>query len=956
MLYTITVSRKDPGADAHARGTLADVVEFGLSGLDRVEVDRVYRLQGDLDRTQAERLGNELLCDPVVDTWALYEGFSITEGGSADHVVEVAFNPGVMDPVEASILKAAGDMGIKTLKSVSTAKRYRFYGSADATAVEEAAKALLANTTIQHLVKGDEDLGPGHAAKGEVPVVVDLLEASEEVLKDISRKGGLSLNAEEMRRIQDHFRSLGRNPTDVELETLAQTWSEHCVHKTFKGKYLMDGEVVDNLMKETVFRATKELDKDWCVSVFVDNAGVIKFDDENHICFKVETHNHPSALEPYGGAGTGIGGVIRDVLGTGLGGKPVANTDIFCFARPDTAAKDVPGEILHPRRIMRGVVSGVRDYGNRMGIPTVNGAVIFDDRYVGNPLVYCGTLGLIPIGCETKVVKPGMAVVVVGGRTGRDGIHGATFSSAELGSDEENVWSNAVQIGNPVTEKKVLDVLMVARDRRLYSAVTDCGAGGLSSAVGEMGEEVGAEVDLATVPLKYAGLTYTEIWISEAQERMVLAVPQENVQTLLDLFESENVEATVIGTFTGTGRLVLKYGGVQVADMEMEFLHKGVPQVVREARWSPPPAEDVSFAEPDTLDEALRKLLSHPSIASKEWIIRQYDHEVQGGSVLKPLVGATNDGPSDAAVIRPVLKSNKGVVLSNGINPRLGLVDPYQMAAGVIDEALRQVVAVGGSRSKTALLDNFCWGNPEVPERLGELVQAARACYDAAKAYETPFISGKDSFYNEFATDKGTISIPPTLLVSAVSVLDDITRVISMDLKESGHFLYLVGETSGEMGGSHYLLINDKLGNGVPPVDLENAPAWMDCLTTAIRTGLVRACHDCSEGGLGVALAEMAFAGGVGATADLGQVKTRGTHPARSDYLLFNESPTRWICEVAPDDTKRFETALKDVPFSLIGQTTEQKRVLITGLTGTLVVNSTLDDLREAWQGTLREV
>ena len=956
MLYTITVSRKDPSTDAHARGTLSDVTEFGVAGLERVEIDRVYRLRGDIDRAQAERMGTELLCDPVVDTWALYEGFSVDGGGESGYVAEVAFNPGVMDPVEASILKAARDMGIDALKSVNTAKRYRFYGSATAEALEEAAAALLANPTVQHLVKGDEDFSTGEAPRGDVPVTVELIGVSDERLQEISRKGGLSLNVKEMRQIQAHFASLDRDPTDIELETLAQTWSEHCVHKTFKGKYTYGDEVIDNLMKQTVFQVTKELDKDWCVSVFADNAGVIKFDDENHICFKVETHNHPSALEPYGGAGTGIGGVIRDILGVGLGAKPVANTDIFCFARPDTPADEVPEEILHPRRIMRGVVSGVRDYGNRMGIPTVNGAVIFDDRYVGNPLVYCGTLGIMPVGCEFGKVEPGMAIVVIGGRTGRDGIHGATFSSAELGSDEDNVWGNAVQIGNPVTEKKVLDVLMMARDKKLFNAVTDCGAGGLSSAVGEMGEETGAEVELSTVPLKYAGLSYTEIWISEAQERMVLAVPQDNVQELLDLCASEDVEATVIGSFTDTGRLELKYDGTQVADIAMEFLHDGVPQVEREARWSPRPEENLDITEPVALDEPLMKLLAHPTIASKEWVIRQYDHEVQGGSVLKPLVGVKNDGPSDAAVLRPILSSNKGVALSNGINPTYGLVDPYQMTAHVIDEALRQVVAVGGSRTKTALLDNFCWGNPEVPERLGEFVRSARACYDAAKAYETPFISGKDSFYNEYATDGGTISIPPTLLISAVSVIDDVTDVVSMDFKEAGHFLFLVGITQNEMGGSHYLLINDKLGSRLPEVDLEKAPQWMDRMSTAVRTGLVKACHDCSEGGLGVTLAEMAFAGGMGATVDLGQVEISGTHPGRSDYILFNESPTRWVCEVAPGDVSRFEKALTGVPYSLIGQTIEKPKLMVTGLSGSLVVNTGIEDLREAWQGTLREV
>ena len=956
MRYTVTVSRRDPATDAQARGVLSDIHHLGLEGIERVEIDRVYRLEGALARADAERLAERLFIDPVVNTWALYEGSQASDRAGADHVVEVAFNPGVMDPVEASVLKAARDLGIAALVGVATATRYRIYGNAPAERVAQAADALLVNNTVQHLVTGDETRRTAHeSATPTEPVVVDVLGGDDEALVAISKRGGLSLNLQEMRRIQEHFQGQGRNPTDVELETLAQTWSEHCVHKTFKGKILYKGEEIDNLLKQTIVRATRELDRPWCVSVFDDNAGVIEFDDRHHVCFKVETHNHPSALEPYGGAGTGIGGVIRDTLGTGLGAKPVANTDIFCFARPDYPAEKIPRGVLHPRRIMRGVVAGVRDYGNRMGIPTINGAVIFDDGYLGNPLVYCGNVGIIPVGCERKRVAPGMAVVLVGGRTGRDGIHGATFSSADLGRDEENVWSNAVQIGNPITEKKMVDVLMVARDRRLYSAITDCGAGGLSSAVGEMGEDTGAEVDLEKVPLKYAGLSYTEIWISEAQERMVLAVPPEHVAELLALFASEDVEATVIGKFTDTKRLILRYHGVQVADLDMGFLHRGVPQVARRAVWNPSPEPDAAFDEPRSLNDDLLGILSHPTVASKEWIIRQYDHEVQGGSVLKPLVGAANDGPSDAAVIRPTLESEKGIVLANGINPRYGMIDPYWMAFAAIDEALRQVVAVGGRRDRTAILDNFCWGNPEVPERLGELVRAARGCYDGALHFETPFISGKDSFYNEYATPDGTIAVPPTLLISAISVLDDIRYVISMDLKEPGHFLYLVGMTRPELGGSHYWLLRGALGQSVPKVDLKHAAARMDAMSTAIRTGLVRACHDCSEGGLGIALAEMAFAGGVGADVDLGHVPTEEM-PDRSDAVLFSESQTRWVCEVSREHQGQFENAMRGVPHSQIGQTTRAQRLRVRGLTGSLVVDLPLAKLKEAWQRTLREV
>src|SRR5436309_2431094 len=395
-----------------------------------------------------------------------------------------------------------------------------------------------------------------------------------------------------MKAIQQHFRDLGRDPTDVELETLAQTWSEHCSHKTLKGRINCGDRVYDNLLKETIFAATQQVRRrlgpdDWCVSVFEDNAGVVRFDDRHHVCFKVETHNHPSAIEPYGGANTGLGGVIRDPMGTGLGARPVCNTDVFCFAPPDTPPEALPPGVLHPRKVMNGVVAGVRDYGNRMGIPTVNGAVLFDERYLGNPLVYCGTIGLIPVDRCQKAAVAGDLIVTLGGRTGRDGIHGATFSSLELTAESERVSGGAVQIGNAITEKKMIDVLLEARDRGLYHAITDCGAGGFSSAIGEMGEKLGAAVQLDKAPLKYEGLSYTEIWISEAQERMVLAVPPANWQALEALCASESVEATVLGTFEPTGRLRLSYQGEQVADLDMHFLHDGRPPVVRQATWKP---------------------------------------------------------------------------------------------------------------------------------------------------------------------------------------------------------------------------------------------------------------------------------------------------------------------------------------------------------------------------------
>jgi len=689
------------------------------------------------------------------------------------------------------------------------------------------------------------------------------------------------------------------------------------------------------------------------VSVFEDNAGVIRFDEEDNIDFKVETHNFPSSLEPYGGAGTGIGGVIRDVLGTGLGARPIMNTDIFCFAPPDMPMNEVPPGALHPRRVMKGVVSGVRDYGNRMGIPTPNGAVLFDRRYVGNPIVYCGTIGIMPKKCSFKKVSDGDVIVLVGGRTGRDGIHGATLSSTEVTEESETTSTHAVQIGNAIEEKRMTDVLMKARDRRLYSALTDCGAGGLSSSVGEMGRYTGAVVDLETVPLKYAGLKYWEIWVSEAQERMVLAVPPENVGEVLSIFRAEDVEATVIGTFTGNGALTLRYHGVVVGEFDCDFLHGGVPRLERTASWERRQFPEPDFPCPDYLGETLKKILGSWNVASKEWVIRQYDHEVQGGSVVKPLTGASNDGPSDACVLRPKLGSNRGIAVSNGINPKYGVIDPFHMALSNIDEALRQITAVGGDITKTALLDNFAWGNTTIPDRLGDLVRAARGCYEGAVGFGTPFISGKDSLRNEFIYGDRVIRIPSTLLISALCVMDDVSKAVTTDFKQPGNSIMVVGLTKDELGGSHYWDINGYVGNSVPSVDTGTAKKTMLALHRAMDRRLIASCHDCSEGGIGVALAEMAFAGEVGAAVDLRLVPADGG--LREDHLLFSESNSRFIIEVAPEHVGKVSAALKDIPHAMIGKTTETRRLVVESSKG-VVVDEDIFDLNEAWQAPLRTV
>ncbi|MBI2865255.1 MAG: phosphoribosylformylglycinamidine synthase subunit PurL [Chloroflexi bacterium] len=939
-----------------AAGLQRDAANLGITGVESIHVVDVYRLEGSLSDSDLDRIGRDLLADPITQSYVCNRSLVADEPGL--HVVEVAYNPGVMDPVEQSTMKGIADLGIRTVTAVRTAKKYLVRGSLSRQELGMICDRLLANPVVQHIVgEGGEPAAPGSRFAFE-PVTVDLLEASDEELMFTSARGQLSLNLEETQAIQSYFRQIGRNPTDVELEVIAQTWSEHCVHKTFKGLIDYDGTVIDNLLKATVMRVTRELNKSWCVSVFVDNAGVIEFDDDYDVCFKVETHNRPSALNPEGGAATGIGGVIRDPLGTGLGAQPMWNTDVFCVGPLELPHEELPAGVLHPKRILVGIHAGVRDYGNPMGLPTVNGAILVDKRYLGNPLVFCGNGGLIPKGKSRKGrVKPGDLVALVGGRTGRDGIHGATFSSAELDEKSQQVSGSAVQIGNPIQEKRVLDAQLQARDKGLYRAVTDYGAGGISCAVGEMGEHCGATVHLERVPLKYAGLSPREIAISESQERMGFGVPKETVAAFLDTFRREDVEATIIGEFTSTGRFRIEYQGQVVADLDMDFLFDGIPQLVRKAHWESPTFPEPDFPEPEDLGPALHAILRSWNVCSKEHFVRQYDHEVRGGSVLKPLVGTENDGPGDAAIVRLRLGSNKGVIIACGLNPKYGCIDPYWMAASAIDEALRQVVAVGGNLERVALLDNFCWGNTSKPDRLAGLVRASLACYDIAKVYETPFISGKDSLNNEFTYAGETIAIPGTLLISALAVMEDVTKAVSMDAKEAGNQIYVVGETFDELGGSHYYDLKSFVGNKVPKVAPAKGKALMERLSRATAQGLVRACHDLSEGGLGVAAAEMAFAGGLGLRLWLDQVPL-GEPVSRGDAILFSESNTRFLVEVAPEHCEAFEKTLEGLPAARIGELTAEPAFEVFGAgrrEGERVVSTDIYDLKASWQAPFKD-
>jgi phosphoribosylformylglycinamidine synthase len=943
MIHRIEV-RAATDIDPLGNAVRQQIMEFGQDP-GRVATSRIFLIDSDVTVQQMRRVAQQLLADPIAQTARL-----VGADDELPHIhagyVEIHLKPGVMDPVAASAEMAIRDMGI-AVRQVRTGRAYAFDAPMSRALLEQLATRVLANAVIES-IHFEPWLPASFPEAHEAPFrlrTVPLRDLTESELKTLSRRGHLFLSLTEMQAIQSHYRSLARDPTDAELETLAQTWSEHCVHKTLKSAVDVEvhdqsGRVTqtrhyDNLIAATIFHSTQTLMEGasggFCLSVFKDNAGVIAFDQTDGVCFKVETHNHPSAIEPYGGAATGVGGVIRDVLGTGLGARPIANTDVFCVAPPDHPADRLPRGVIHPRRVLQQVVAGVRDYGNRMGIPTVNGAVYFDERYVGNPLVFCGCVGLIPRDRIAKAARSGDAVVLMGGRTGRDGIHGATFSSAELSDSHADEFSHAVQIGNAITEKKLMDVILQARDRGLFNAITDCGAGGLSSAVGEMGEKLGASVELDKVPLKYAGLRYDEIWISEAQERMVLAVPPDRVSELLELAASEDVEATIIGQFgTEKRELVLTFSGTEVGRLSMEFLHHGLPMPRRRAIVRDVPESLPAGGGDDApVKDRLLKLLAHPNIASKHWIIRQYDHEVQGGSVIKPLVGRLQTGPSDAAVIRPRFDSFRGVAIACGMAPHIS--DPYQMAIASIDEAIRNAVCVGAALGNMAMLDNFCWPGVDDEQTLGTLVRACEACRDAALAFGIPFISGKDSLNNQF-TDARTgqvIRIPPTLLISTIGVIDDIRRCVTMDLKDPREgaiamITHHAGAQLRELAGVH------------------------QAVATAISRGLISACHDVSEGGWLVAAAEMCIASGFGMTLNSADPGSAFDQPNATYLVELN---------AAAVDSLRELVETVGASLRMLGRTSPQPILEIHHLTPqrthTIECHVSVEELGRVWRGTL---
>ncbi|MAO22466.1 MAG: phosphoribosylformylglycinamidine synthase [Phycisphaerae bacterium] len=961
----MVVHRVEIHPTAHAGDPRADTLLSRASDLgytlDAVHSARVYLIEAALTDAQLDNIISNLLCNPVVERAEI--GASQPRGS----IVEIHPLPGVMDPPAQSVADAIEALtGIRA--EVSTGYRYDLIGVSDAKA-QTIANRLLANPVVAgvHAVPfHPEELPKGHSHEFKL-THVNIRDLDDAGLEKLSREGHLFLSLEEMKAIQHEYKTLNREPTDIELETLAQTWSEHCVHKTLKANINYTGPAIEgidwssrphhrvnddgsitisNLLKATVAAATFELiDEgiDWTQSVFVDNAGIIKFDDDHSVCIKVETHNHPSALEPYGGAATGIGGCIRDIIGTGLAAKPIASTDVFCVAHPET--ETVPAGCLPPRQILTQIVAGVRDYGNRMGIPTINGAVSFDNRYIGNPLVYCGCIGIMPSHLISGDAKPGDRIIALGGRTGRDGIHGATFSSAELTDTHADEFSHAVQIGNAIEEKRTLDAILRARDAEggpLYSAITDCGAGGFSSAVGEMGEKIGAFVELDKAPLKYAGLSYTEIWISEAQERMVIAVPEKNLHALQKICDEEHVELANLGYFgTDGAQLILNYNTHEVGRLPMHFMHDGIPMSTRNAVWQPKPTPAApATSTSKSANEQVLELLSHPNIASKHWIVRQYDHQVQGNTVIKPLNGPQGIGPSDASVIEPVPGTGQGLAVGCGLATGLS-DDPYAMTLAAIDECVRNLVCTGTDPDRIAILDNFCWPSCGKEENLGSLVRAAHACYDGAKAYKAPFVSGKDSLNNQFTTEDGvTIEIPPTLLITGMGIVHDLGTCVTSDAKSTGNTLVLVGNPQGKLTGSHAQQLGFAEANGMPSVDLVEGPKTAHAIHTLIENGLVRSAHDVSDGGVVCAIAEMLIAGS-SSDAPIGFDASEDLDWA----LAYDESPSCYVLEV--EDENAVRSALGDIPLRRLGTLSDSGRMTWDTL------DASVEELTRAWRSPL---
>ena len=993
MAHRIEVSHKEHVKDVPALKLMRRIKsDFGID-IAAAHVVDVFTIDTDLDEKTLGIIRDDAFVDPVIQT-GISDGFSRFD---ADWVIEVGFKPGVTDNVGRTareVIEAISGKPFGEEESVYTSRMYFLKGGRLAESdIVKITEGALANTLINRYAykKMDQYLNDGgmgvyvpKVAISAEPVVetFDFTISTDELMK-MNRERTWALSRDELEAIKAYYADpaviaarkemgLDERPTDVEIEALAQTWSEHCKHKIFSAniEYEEDGSTTEikSLFKTYIVGSTdairkKKGKKDFCLSVFKDNAGVIKFNKHYNLAFKVETHNTPSALDPYGGALTGIVGVNRDPFGTGKGARLLFNTDVFCFAVPDYKG-EIPPRLLHPKRVLEGVREGVEHGGNKSGIPTVNGSLVFDGGYLGKPLVFCGTCGIMPVLLNgepsyMKQANVGDIIVMVGGRIGKDGIHGATFSSEEL---SEVSPTSAVQIGDPITQKRMTDFLLMARDADLYTSITDDGAGGLSSSIGEMATDTnGCTVHLDRAPLKYHGLSPWEILLSEAQERMTVAVSPARIDEFLALSKKMNVESTVLGEFTDTGKFHMLYNGKTVACLDMEFLHDGIPKMNLKARWERRLVDEEPLQEPADYTQTLEGVLGRWNVCSKEYVVRQYDHEVQGVSVVKPLTGKKNDGPSDAGVVRPDFGNFNGVVISHGICPKYSRFDAYHMAACAIDEAIRNNIASGGTLKQMALLDNFCWSDPVASERnpegeykLAQLVRTNKALFDLTTFFGTPLISGKDSMKNDYMFKDIKISVPQTLLVSAISVIGDVRKAVTMDVKEEGDVLIVVGRTYPELGGSEYLALNDCAGNIPPRVRPTAAKKTYLAMEKAIAAGIIRSCHDISDGGLACALAETSFAGGLGIEADLKEVPCRSVY--RDDFLLFSESASRFVMTVKPGDLEKFKETFGTVPYGIVGKVRSDKRFILKGAKGKTIIDADIDSLKNAWQAPFQKL
>ncbi|MDE0953172.1 MAG: AIR synthase-related protein [Candidatus Poseidoniales archaeon] len=972
--------------------------------VSKVRVILGYQVKSDISKKEATKAIYDLFADPVIEYGALETSFLDNKElfpVSPQIAITVGFKPGVTDNAGQAGLDGLQTIfpNISKFSQIATTMTYLFWGVSDKISPKWLSSKLH-NQMIERSSISDKKACansfwptldfPERPQLTQKPSATVNLEVSDEELIQISETGLLALNLEEMKAIQSNYRNpkvraarleLGlpeKAPTDAELECLAQTWSEHCSHKIFAANiHHVDQETgedtfIDSLFKTHIVKPTLDIQAEvnWLLSIFHDNSGVIAWNDDWSLCIKAETHNSPSALDPFGGAMTGIVGVNRDILGTGLGARPIANTDVFCFGPPDYSGH-IPEGLFHPSRVFRGVHAGVRAGGNESGIPTVNGSIVFDDRYLGKPLVYCGTVGmmprLLPDGREShnKTPQPGNIIYMVGGRVGSDGIHGATFSSLELTEDSP---SSAVQIGDPITQKKMIDMVLEARDLGLIQVITDNGAGGLSSSVGELAELTGgADLDLATVPLKQPGLSKWEILVSESQERMTIGINPEDCEAFEKLANLHEVEATAVGTFTDSGAFVVRFGDETVAHLPISFLHEGCPQLQLESEWKAPQHDPILFPTDNYLEmgDVLSRLMARPNVASKEWWVRSYDHEVIAQSVIKPFCGVNHDAPGDAAVIAPIQGNTQGAVISNGIVPRYSDIDAYAMAAASIDEALRNAVCVGVDLDLIAGLDNFCWPDPvesvKTPDgryKLAQLVRANRALDEVCRAYNLPCISGKDSMKNDAILDGEKISVPPTLLFSLIGNHTDVRKAVSSDFKDVGDMIYLVGETHQELGASELaFMFRDEtngvsgIGGQVPQIDTARNLSLYRSLTASMSKGLVASAHDCSDAGLAAALAECCFGCDSGASLDIS--KLFSSNPNLDIWgALFGESLGRILVSVKPNNSQAFEESLKGHECNLLGTVNSGDLIIFNNADET-VLSASMSKLRDSWKGTL---